>query len=152
MRKLLLATIAVLAAAPVFGQDIIVSKADGTTENLSLESLHKISFKEGKLVATSNEGTSLSTYTLTAISMLQFTNSTDVQAVEIMDGRISYSAASGMAYVSGSAGQTLTVYNLSGLAVLEQSIAGDSESVDLSSLQKGVYLLRLGAKTIKIIR
>ncbi len=152
MRKLLLATIAVLAAAPVFGQDLIVSKTDGTTENLSLESLHKISFSEGKMVATSDKGASMSTYTLSAISMMQFTNSTDVDAVEIMDGRISYSTSSGMAYVSGSAGQTLVVYNLSGTAVLEQAVTADSESVDLSGLQKGVYLLKLGAKTIKIVR
>lgn len=152
MNKLLLATIAVLAAAPVFGQDLIVSKTDGTTASLDLEKIHKISFSEGNMVATSIEGTNLSTYTLSAISMLQFTNSTDVDAVEIMDGRISYSAAAGVAYVSGSAGQTFSVFNLSGSTLLTQPIESDSESVDLSALQSGVYLLRLGSKTIKIVR
>lgn len=152
MNKLLLATIAVLAAAPVFGQDLIVSKTDGTTASLDLEKIHKISFSEGNMVATSIEGTNLSTYTLSAISMLQFTNSTDVDAVEIMDGRISYSAVAGVAYVSGSAGQTFSVFNLSGSTLLTQPIESDSESVDLSALQSGVYLLRLGSKTIKIVR
>lgn len=152
MKKLLLATIAVLAAAPVFGQDLIVSKTDGSQESIDLENLHKISFREGKMLATSNGGASMSTYTLSTISMMQFTNSTDVDAVEIMDGRISYSAAAGVAYVTGSAGQVLSVYNLSGSAVLNQPIGSDSESVDLTGLQKGVYLLKLGSKTIKIVR
>lgn len=73
------------------------------------------------------------------------------QKVKVLDGHIEYSSHKASATVSGSEGETVTIYNLSGKAVLEKKIDSDSLEISLSSLGKGVYLLRLGARTAKIV-
>lgn len=73
------------------------------------------------------------------------------QKVKVLDGHIEYSSHNASATVSGSEGETVTIYNLSGKAVLEKKIDSDSLEISLSSLGKGVYLLRLGARTAKIV-
>ncbi len=73
------------------------------------------------------------------------------QKVKVMDGHIEYSAHDAVATVSESEGETVTIYNLSGKAVLEKKVDSDSVEISLSGLGKGVYLLRLGAKTAKIV-
>lgn len=73
------------------------------------------------------------------------------QKVKVIDGHIEYSSHNASATVSGSEGETITIYNLSGKAVLEKKVDSDSIEISLSGLSKGVYLLRLGAKTAKIV-
>lgn len=73
------------------------------------------------------------------------------QKIKLLDGRIEYSSHNASATVSGSEGETVTIYNLSGKAVLEKKIDSDSLEISLSGLGKGVYLLRLGARTAKVV-
>lgn len=152
MKRLLLVFVLLASvSAVVSAQSIKVNEKDGDSIELSLDGLRKLSFSDGNLVATFKDGTSES-YEMSDISGLSFDSETGVGTVSVMEGRMVYSASQGLAVVAGSEGSTFSVFNLSGNSVLQQKIGSDLETVDLSSLQKGVYLVRLGSKTVKIVR
>lgn len=152
MRKILLVILAVFLSAPVFSQEIIIGKADGSSQSLDLSNLKKVTFLEGYLVADYADGSSATKYLLSEISRLLFSNSTQVEPVEMMDGRIAYQAETGSACIIGSEGLVLSVYNISGRMVMQESITSSVQTVALDDLKSGIYLLRLGDRTIKIVR
>lgn len=135
-------------AAPAFAQDMTIQKTDGSSETVSLDQLHKLTFPGTDMVVTREDGRQTS-FPINTVSLLNFIGQTRVQTVKAIEGKLEYDNAT--ATVTDSKGQTLSVYNLSGKVVLEESIISDYQEVDLSSLTKGMYLLRLGSKTVKIV-
>ena len=66
----------------------------------------------------------------------------DPQGVSIsIDGRV--------LHVTGAAGQTLRVYNVTGVCVMNAKIDGDEKHYDLN-LQKGCYIIKVGKVVRKI--
>ena len=148
MKKALLTLLIASMAAPVFAQDMTIQKTDGSSETVSMEQLHKLTFPGTDMVVTREDGRQ-STYSISTISLLNFIGQTRVQTIKAIEGKLEYDNAT--AIVTDSKGQTLSVFNLSGKVVLEESIISDYQEIDLSSLTKGMYLLRLGNKTVKIV-
>lgn len=146
-----MAVLAAMAFVPVSAQSILIQGKDGGTTELSIGELRKLSFEGSNMIATYNSG-NRDSYAMSAIGKLQFDGSLAVQPVSLMEDHISYSASIGQAQVLGSKGQNLSVYSVSGSKLLDLRIDSDEETVDLSGLQKGVYLLKLGSRTIKIAR
>ncbi len=113
------------------------------------------SFASGQdsIPANMPEKTASESYAAEKASQLRHdtTDTKKEQKVKVMDGHIEYSSHDAIATVSESEGETVTIYNLSGKAVLEKKVDSDSVEISLSGLGKGVYLLRLGAKTAKIV-
>lgn len=152
MKKYLLALAAFLVmSANVDGQSIVINENEGSPVEISVDGLRSITFDEGRMVATYNDGTTES-YVMSEISRLDFEESSGVRMVSLMEGRVSYSASTGLLVVGNAEGSSLSVMDLGGTVVMEQELESPVETVDLSSLQKGVYLLRLDSKTIKIVR
>jgi DNA-binding beta-propeller fold protein YncE len=152
MKKiLLLVFVFFLSETSVMGQTLVINDKEGGTVELGLDKLRKITFKNGNLVATYQDG-STNSYVLSAIDKMNFANLTGVETVEVMEGHLAYSAESGIAVVANSEGSKLSVYNLSGKVVFQKTIGSQIETIDLGELQKGLYLLRLDSKTIKIVR
>jgi DNA-binding beta-propeller fold protein YncE len=152
MKKiLLLVFVFFLSVTSVMGQTLVINDKEGGTVELGLDKLRKITFKNGNLVATYQDG-STNSYVLSAIDKMNFANLTGVETVEVMEGHLAYSAESGIAVVANSEGSKLSVYNLSGKVVFQKTIGSQIETIDLGELQKGLYLLRLDSKTIKIVR
>ncbi|MBO7260633.1 MAG: T9SS type A sorting domain-containing protein [Bacteroidaceae bacterium] len=150
MKKLLLFLItAATLTTTATAQNLVINGKDGSTTDLNLESLRKITFSKGNLVARYSDGT-YSEYALSTIGKLAFETGTGLSSIEIMDGHLAYSSQSGTAFVTNSQGSDLIVYNISGRIVLKQSIQTDAETIDLSALQEGIYLLRLNGITVKI--
>lgn len=108
---------------------------------------------QDSIQAAAKETVATESYATERISRLEQTESdtSKEQKVKVMDGHIEYSSHNSSATVTGSNGETVTIYNLSGKAVLEQAIESDSQEISLSGLGKGVFLLRLGSKTAKIV-
>lgn len=152
MRKLLLLFVVLTMGTVVANaQSLVINKTEGNPVELNLDNLKKVSFSDGNLVATFNDGTNDS-YPLSEVSRLVFSGTTGVGVVEAMDGKLAYSAGRGLAVIANSQGSKLMVYNLSGSLVLQKVISSQVETVDLNGLQKGLYLLKLEGKTIKIVR
>lgn len=120
-----------LLAMPAFSQDLLIRDKDGNEQSLNLDNLRKLTFEQGNLVATLNDGSATS-YILSSISKMLFSDNTAVEGV-IADAIL-----------------PVSVYDLSGRVIVNNSSASP-ESV-VGDLPKGIYLLRTGGKTIKIIK
>lgn len=150
MKKILLLFVTgAMLSLPSVAQNLLINGKDGSTTDLNLENLRKITFSKGNMKASYSDGT-YSEYALSTIGKLAFETGTGMNAIGIMDGHLAYSSQTGDAYVTGSKGSTLSVYNISGRVVLKQAITTDAENIDLSGLQDGIYLLKLNGVTVKI--
>jgi outer membrane protein assembly factor BamB len=150
MKKILLLFVTgAMLSLPSAAQNLLINGKDGSTTDLNLENLRKITFSKGNMKASYSDGT-YSEYALSTIGKLAFETGTGLNSREIMDGHLAYSSQNGTAFVTDSKGSNLTVYNISGKVVLQKQISTDAESVDLSGLQDGFYLLRLNGITVKI--
>ena len=131
MKKKLLILLAAFLAMPAFSQDLLIRDKEGEEQSLNLDNLRKLTFEKGNLVATLNDGSATS-YILSSISKMLFSDNTAVEGI-IADAVL-----------------PVSVYDLSGRVIVNDSSAS-TESV-IGDLPKGIYLLRTGGKTIKIIK
>ena len=131
MKKTLLILLAAFLAMPAFSQDLLIRDKEGKEQSLNLDNLRKLTFEKGNLVATLNDGSATS-YILSSISKMLFSDNTAVEGI-IADAIL-----------------PVSVYDLSGRVIVNDSSAS-TESV-IGDLPKGIYLLRTGGKTIKIIK
>ena len=121
-----------LLTVNLFSQINDVVASDSLTKSLDLDNLRKISFKDGNVIATYSDGTSQSRK-LSGSDKLQFT--TDKQDEEVSEGASRY-----------------TIYDLSGRPVKTHTNVSCDEPFDLNDLTSGIYLLKTGSRTIKIVK
>ena len=131
MKKLFLSliiAISSLAASADTYQYMAFETTSGTSSTIAVSNL-TITFSSGNLVATN--GSETQTYTLTDLSKMYFTDT-----------------ASGIESIKGvSASQPVTVYNSAGALLGTYT---DSSALK-NALQKGVYLLKSGNETSKLL-
>lgn len=133
MRRLLLLTLIAVLAVPVLGQDATVTGKDSLTQNLDLDNLRKIAFKDGNVVTTYSDGSTKS-HKLSITDKLQFTTP-DKQDEGITEDEGTY-----------------TIYDLSGRPVKTHTDRSCDQPFDLNDLGSGIYLLKTGNRTIKIVK
>ena len=117
-----------MAAQAVDYQYLNIEKTDGTAQSLTAVGLN-ITYKDGCLVATN--GSETATFALTDISRMFFSNTKDVTAI----ADITTIADDGEA----------AVFDLAGRQVAE----GRLQEVK-TQLRKGVYIVKLNSKTLKV--
>ena len=151
-RGLVLCTIVMAASGSVPAQSLVISDSDNDEKvELEVAGLVDLSASDSTITVRYSDGRNES-YQVESIGKLDFTDATGVDMVSAMDGRIAYSGSTGLLIVANAEEKHLFIYNLGGSQVLERIISSQLETIDLSSLAKGVYLLKLDGKTIKIVR
>lgn len=133
MRRLYIFILTIILAVPVFGQNEFVSDKDSLTQNVELDNLRKIAFKDGNVVTTYSDGSTRS-HKLSGSDKLQFT-SPDKQDESITEDEGTY-----------------TIYDLSGRPVKTHTDRSCDQPFDLNDLTSGIYLLKTGNRTIKIVK
>ncbi len=121
-----------LLTVNLFSQINDVVASDSLTKSLDLDNLRKISFKDGNVIATYSDGTSQSSK-MSGSDKLRFT--TDKQDEEVSEGASRY-----------------TIYDLSGRPVKTHTDRSCDQPFDLNGLGSGIYLLKTGNRTIKIVK
>lgn len=133
MRRLIYLTLTAFLAVPAFSQDKGIAGNDSLTQSLELDNLRKIAFKDGSVVTTYSDGSTRS-QKLSQSNKLQFT-STDRQDEGITQDE-----------------ETYTIYDLSGRPVKTHTDRSCDQPFDLNDLTSGIYLLKTGNRTIKIVK
>lgn len=133
MRRLLILFLAFILTVPAFSQDSNTAAKDSLTQNLDLENLRKIAFKDGNVVTTYSDGSTKS-HKLSESDKLQFTT-TDKQDESFTEDQ-----------------ETYTIYDLSGRPVKTHTDRSCDQPFDLNDLESGIYLLKTGNRTIKIVK
>ena len=132
MRRLLLFALIAFLTVPSFSQDAASATPDSLTQNLQLDNLRKIAFKDGNVVTTYSDGSTKS-HKLSDSEKLQFTVPDREDGITEQEG-------------------TYTIYDLSGRPVKTHTNISCDEPFDLNDLTSGIYLLKTGSRTIKIVK
>ena len=118
---------------------------NGSEESISLPVVQKITFEEGRVVVTTSDGSRYS-YPISLLEKITFTET--ATAIEALPEHVE-----DLIYMNGTLAIKgdgfLRIYNASGALV---SIANVKEgaNVSLGNLPAGVYIVRMGNKTIKV--
>ena len=132
MNRILILALSVILAVPAFGQDANATSQDSLTQSLELENLRKIAFKDGNVVTTYSDGSTRS-QKLSDSEKLQFSAPDRPEGITEDEG-------------------TYTIYDLSGRPVKTHTDKSFDQPFDLSDLGSGIYLLKMGNRTIKIVK
>ena len=116
----------------------------GTEQSISLPIVQKITFEEGYVVVTTAEGKH--SYPISALDKITFTETaTAIEALPEQLENLNYK--DGTLSIKGDG--MLRVYNASGALVSIANVKVGA-NVSLGSLPAGVYIVRMGNKTIKV--
>lgn len=142
--KNILAALLLMACTNVMADKYLTITYGGAEQNISLPIVQRISFNEGKIVVTTSEGTH--TYPLSILDKITFTESADaIKSLPEQLENLTYK--DGTLAVKGDG--FLRIYSTNGSLV---SIANVKEgaNISLGNLPAGVYIVRMGDKTIKV--
>jgi hypothetical protein len=132
MRRLLILALSAKLALPAPCQEAGTAPQDSLTQSLELDNLRKIAFKDGNVVTTYSDGSTRS-QKLSDTEKLQFSASDRQEGITDDEG-------------------TYTIYDLSGRPVKTHTDKSFDQPFDLSDLGSGIYLLKMGNRTIKIVK
>jgi len=139
---LLMATTSMMADNSKF---LTISLSD-SERDISLPIVQKITFENGYVVVTTTEGTH--SYPITLLDKITFTETDEADAIEALPEQAEdLTFKDGTLAIKGDG--MLRVFNTSGALV---SIANIKEgaNISLEGLPTGVYIVRMGNKTIKV--
>ena len=126
-------------------QYLTVAEGDAET-SFTVSSIQKITFDATNMILHMKDGTTQN-LPLSDLHKMFFTESaTDIATLGNTKSKIQF--AGGMLRADMAPGEKLTVYSMKGEQVFS---ANKSGSYDLSSLVKGVYIIRVGNVTKKVV-
>lgn len=156
MKKVLVLLLAVfasfqLAQAAYTNDDLIIETKDGNTVAYHLSTRPVVTFELTDLVLTSTDVTVK--YPVTDVKELRFADGTTaINNTKV--GDITFSINGNMVSANGlTKGDNLEIYSIDGKAIANASVdANGAASVDISVLGQGVYVVKAGKKSYKILK
>lgn len=144
MKKVFSCFLVLLLALPVFAAEIIYVRQKGGDTQLSVSSIKDITFPTGSVVVTMTDG-STKTYSSSNFVSLRFDGNINVGIEGVEDGfdGIIYDGEIVKAPQEG-----ISVYSTDGRLVL----ATEESTLEVSSLSNGVYIVKSGSLTTKIVK
>lgn len=143
--KLLLAALLFMVGQGMMADEYLTISYNGSLEhNLSLPLVQRISFEENYLVVTTTESTHR--FPISIIDKISFTES--ATAIEALPEEVK-----GLTYKNGTLAVRgdglLRIFSTNG-ALLNIANVKEGANISLDNLPAGVYIIRLGDKTIKV--
>ena len=115
-------------------------------EDIPLPTVQRISFEDGKVVVITSEGNM--TFPISLINKLTFTEKEQATAIETLPEQAKdLNYKDGTLSIKGDG--LLCIYNSAG-ALVNIANVKEGANVSLGSLPAGVYIVRMGDKTIKV--
>lgn len=129
------------------GKSLFVSFNDGSKIEFALSSLPEVTFGDDKMTVKTTSTTA--SYELWKVSTFTYGTTTDIKQVN-QDTRFAWEGD--RIIVDGKANK-LSIYSLDGKAVsISPIINNDKTIISLEGLTKGVYIIKINNKSIKIAR
>lgn len=144
MKKILPFILIVLLGMPVFAADYLYVRQSGGDTQLAVSNIKEITFPSGSVVVTMTDGTS-KTYSSSSFVSLRFNGNVNVGIEDVVNEEsVVFDGSS----ITVPAGCGMTIYTTDGRLVYatEESVA------DVTSLSKGIYIVKTGCVTTKIVK
>ena len=140
-----------LLVAKAEKQYMTVVQKNGSKISFSLEWNPIVTYESGNLVVNGNANT---TYAISGVKNYHFTekNETGVKAISKDELRIVSIDETSLQVQNAPSSENVALVNASGVVVFSTTTANDGSVIVRLPEQKGVYVLSIGAKSIKIIR
>lgn len=142
----ILAALLLMASANMMAEtyNYLTLSCNGTEESVPLPVVQKITFEDGYMVVTSTEG--IYSYPIANVEKIRFTET--ATAIEALPEE-----AKDMTYKDGTLSikgdGMLRVYNTAG-ALVSIAYVKEGANINLGKLPAGVYVVKMGEKTIKV--
>lgn len=135
-------------------QGIVVKAESGSTTSISFTNVYKLQFANETMTVVSPAAVTGQSFVLAATSSFSFA---EVSVNGLFDPqsnplsiKVYPTVTSDMIYVAGAdQGSKANVYSITGAKVMDFKFQSNSESINVSSLNNGVYFLRIDEHTFK---
>lgn len=147
MRKLLLSLLALFCSIIAKAEDksLIITFSDNTTQTFVLSALPQITMANNKM--TISAGSTTAEYDLYKIKTFTFSGTTGIENIENNSSII----AEGDRIIVEGANANVRIFSVDGkTATLKTTSLSNSTIIDISSLGRGVYIIKANDKTLKI--
>ena len=147
MRKLLLSLLALFCSIIAKAEDksLIITFSDNTTQTFVLAALPQITMSNNKM--TISAGSTTAEYDLYKIKTFTFSGTTEIKDIENNSSII----AEGDKIIIEGANANVRIFSVDGkTATLKTTNLSSSTIIDISSLGRGVYIIKANDKTVKI--
>ena len=143
MKKGILLILIMMLSLQVFGAEELYVRQNSGDTRLNISSIKEISFPSGQVVITMTDG-STKTYSSSSFISLRFNGNigSGIDNVE-QEGAIVYDGVTVKTPQSG-----ILIYSTDGCLIL----SSEASEVNVSTLEKGVYIVKSGDLTTKIIK
>lgn len=133
---------------------IYLNLTDNSQNEIALTTLSKISFSNGLVKFKTSDGVS-NQYNISTVSKLSFVKQDNTGTIDNTEnGEVSLypNPSSDIVFIKNlNSGANFSIYNLSGSMVMT-GITDSNQSIDISGLSKGIYLIKTTVKTLKFTK
>jgi hypothetical protein len=162
MKQRFLLTIFLLIAGTgisiVKAQSMAIKMKDGTEQIIGLSSLGKVTFSNANLLINQNSGAT-KTYSLSKIRKINFDSiPTGVEEINLNGSshKLSFypNPVESLIYFRNIStdNSLIKIYRMDGAKVLQSRVSSDNNSLDVSGLEKGFYILIANNQVSKFIK
>ena len=147
MRKLLLSLLALFCSIIAKAEDksLIITFSDNTTQTFVLAALPQITMANNKMTILA--GATTAEYDLYKIKTFTFSGTTEIKDIENNSSII----AEGDKIIIEGANANVRIFSVDGKsATLKTTNTSNSTVIDISSLNRGVYIIKANDKTVKV--
>jgi hypothetical protein len=128
--------------------NLITVGADGTETTIALSEVQDIVFDNGAMTVNMNSGSNMS-----GITCVKFSDAGKIENKEMSSVFVYPNPVREYLTISGTEkNEKISLLDMNGTILRTVFSKESSTEIDVSSLQKGVYLLQVGYKTIKFIK
>ena len=143
MKKIVSLFLIMLLSVSVFASDVLFVRQNSGDTQLTISNIKEITFPSGSVVVTMTDGTS-KTYSSSSFVSLRFDGNINVGVEDaINENGVLYDGVIVKAPQAG-----IAIYSTDGRLVL----ATEEAQVNVSSLASGIYIVKTGCVTTKIVK
>ena len=150
-RLFTLLTLMMVLLPAAYAQRIVVEKSDNNKLAVDLQNFRSITFTGNVVNIIDNVGEK--SLEMSDITRIYFDDYTRINEVDFNGSKelVAYITPDEIA-VNCEAGEVIAIYNISGSIVLKARQESEGGSISIANLPKGIYLLRAGKQTVKILK
>lgn len=142
----ILTTVTTTVAADSYAY-LTIAQTGGSTD-VSVSSIKKITFDENNIVLNMTDG-SQNKLPLANVTKMFFSESSS--GIETVEGKSAFSLKDGVLCVKGLQGSHIAIYDMSGKIVRTATLNQAETEINVSGMQQGAYIVKVGDQTKKII-
>lgn len=149
----ILAALLLLVGGTSFADDyayLSIVETDGQSE-VSISNIKNITFDDTNMIINLTDGNQQK-LALSGLTKMFFSDtSTGIQSVAANGKQNSFVLKDGVLHVTGAQGANISVFDVNGKAVRNVTASKAETEINLSGLTKGVYIVRVGNQTKKVL-